>query len=480
MDNNDYKCEACKRRVPATKQFSLERAPKVLCVQLKRFSVLGGKISRHIGFKQTVDMGPHLWREPGEPERHLNYKLMSMVTHMGPSVNCGHYTAVAQVSTGQYYSFDDACVRPINLGNVLNTNAYIMIFEMESPTQSQSVGPQSTKVNGSAVTKTIPNGIMVKLPGKPSTSAIPAYCSEPANGVTKKFSCDPETPIGTLKNLNSSTNAQNKSTNFIGPQLPAKMLDKTQPRLVMHIKNGKVLSGSSLVPYDGSSEEEDPPSGQSKIQTSNPNTSGVKNNTANAANGLAKISGVKETSNTLKTPAISKESTLKTTKNGSPIFSAEVRSSKPQAKTLNGSSTGNGVSSSPAKHQNGKTESNGRIVETNGKDKCHPIRVKTGGGSEDKVLTKAAASSMNGWQVSKDAPSPTSGSTANGWSVTDNKCVVYVKSLMKSSAGRFQAKCLSFVSSLFLHDLTFSMYLLFLFTDCFKHLFPVCACTNLT
>lgn len=110
LDNNDYKCEACKRRVPATKQFSLERPPKVLCVQLKRFSVLGAKISRHIGFKQTVNMGPYLWREPGEPLRNLTYKLTSMVTHMGPSVNCGHYTAVAQVSTGQYYSFDDSCV----------------------------------------------------------------------------------------------------------------------------------------------------------------------------------------------------------------------------------------------------------------------------------------------------------------------------------------------------------------------------------
>lgn len=82
----------------------------MLCVQLKRFSVLGGKISKHIGFKQTIDMGPYLWKEPGEPTQSLTYKLMSIVTHMGPSVNCGHYTAVAKVSTGQYYSFDDSCV----------------------------------------------------------------------------------------------------------------------------------------------------------------------------------------------------------------------------------------------------------------------------------------------------------------------------------------------------------------------------------
>lgn len=110
LDNNDYKCEACKRRVPATKQFSLERAPKVLCIQLKRFSVMGGKISRHISFKQTVDIGPYVRKQPSEAQKKLLYKLTSMVTHVGSSVNCGHYTAVAQASAGKYYSFDDSFV----------------------------------------------------------------------------------------------------------------------------------------------------------------------------------------------------------------------------------------------------------------------------------------------------------------------------------------------------------------------------------
>lgn len=109
--DNDFKCEACKRRVPATKQFSLERPPKVLCVQLKRFSVLGGKIQRQITFKNNIDMGPYQWNEGGSPKKKLTYKLTSMVTHMGSSVNCGHYTAVAQVSSGKYYNFDDSCVR---------------------------------------------------------------------------------------------------------------------------------------------------------------------------------------------------------------------------------------------------------------------------------------------------------------------------------------------------------------------------------
>ncbi|XP_012276206.1 ubiquitin carboxyl-terminal hydrolase 36 isoform X2 [Orussus abietinus] len=304
LDNNDYKCEACKRRVPATKQFSLERPPKVLCVQLKRFSVLGGKISRHIDFKQTVDMGPYLWKEPGEPPRTLTYKLMSIVTHMGPSVNCGHYTAVAQVSSGQYYSFDDSCVRPITISNVLNTNAYIMIFEMESQAQNQLQGKQSVKMNGAVIKATSPqaNGVNKAIASKPSTSGV-AVLNGVTNGNAKsrESSEDPATGSQSAAHKSPGVQLPAQNTSFIGPQLPPKSVEKPQP--------------------------------------------------------------------------------------------------------------------SPLKHQNGKSESNGK-AEVSLKEKWHhPVRVKTG--QDEKVVTKAA-SSIKGWQVSKDTPSPTSTTTPNGWSVTDN------------------------------------------------------------
>ncbi|XP_043274573.1 ubiquitin carboxyl-terminal hydrolase 36 [Venturia canescens] len=453
LDNNDYKCEACKRRVPATKQFSLERPPKVLCVQLKRFSVLGGKISRHIGFKQTVDMGPYLRREPGEPARHLNYKLMSMVTHMGPSVNCGHYTAVAQVSTGQYYSFDDSCVRSINLGNVLNTNAYIMMFEMESTSQNANFASQSSKLNG-AITKTIAtNGIIAKSPLKSISSVIPSNSCEVTNGLTKKLVESSDSGVMAIsKTSNANVNSPNKSTKFIGPQLPSRHLEKSQPRLVMHIKNDKVLNNaSSLVPYDGSSDDDDTTANFATTLKSpeSQNSTVMKHCTGNGTNTLSKINPIKETSKLL---ISSKESSSKNSKNGLTSNSGNLKHSGQTAvnsKTQNGSitsatisattpltitttttstttattasNTDNGVTNNLTKHQNGKIETNGRNGEANGKDKLHPIRVKTCIASDDRIFTKAAASSINGWQVSKDAPSPTSGSTPNGWSVTDNK-----------------------------------------------------------
>ncbi|XP_076758873.1 ubiquitin specific peptidase 36 isoform X2 [Xylocopa sonorina] len=434
LDNNDYKCEACKRRVPATKQFSLERPPKVLCVQLKRFSVLGGKISKHIGFKQTIDMSPYLWKEPGEPTQPLTYKLMSIVTHMGPSVNCGHYTAVAKVSTGQYYSFDDSCVRPLSLSNVLSTNAYIMIFEMEQQTQSQVQAQQTVKLNG---TMTVNNAL--SSPGSSINKTITPKASTSGlfslNGSVNGISTTKDTTDNLDTNLQTSTNKNTgiqvttqKSTNFIGPQLPQKLQDKSQPRLIMHIKNGKILNGNSLVPYDGSSDEED----VNSIGTLKNNTNLINptktNTSSNTTNGLQKSSSIKNSSP--KVVVASKEvqkSPLKA--NGNSVSQNQTNVTQ-CTKTQNGSSCS--TITSTIKYQNGnkpetnsKTENgnNNNNNNNNSKNKWHQsVRAKTG--QDDKVVTKATSSSAKGWQVSKDTSfSSTSTAVPSGWSVTDKEDV---------------------------------------------------------
>ncbi|XP_076248250.1 ubiquitin specific peptidase 36 isoform X3 [Calliopsis andreniformis] len=423
LDNNDYKCEACKRRVPATKQFSLERPPKVLCVQLKRFSVLGGKISKHIGFKQTIDMGPYLWREPGEPTQPLTYKLMSIVTHMGPSVNCGHYTAVAKVSTGQYYSFDDSCVRPINLSNVLSTNAYIMIFEMEQQTQSQVQNQQTVKLNGTlTVNNTLPSPgspLSKTLSPKASTSGLLSLNGS-VNGTSTSKDVITTTETHSVTSQNKNTGIQfstQKTANFIGPQLPQKLQDKSQPRLIMHIKNGKILNGNSLVPYDGSSEEEETNLVGTLKSNTNITAPPKPNVSANAANGTQKNPLVKSSSpkTVLSIKDIQKTSS-KT--NGSNTTQNQTNNVVQCTKTQNGS--GCSTITSPAKYQNGKSETNGRTENNNSKNKWHQsVKVKLG--QDEKVITKAASSSMKGWEVSKDTFSPTSTAAPNGWSVTDKE-----------------------------------------------------------
>ncbi|EZA49592.1 hypothetical protein DMN91_005674 [Ooceraea biroi] len=421
LDNNDYKCEACKRRVPATKQFTLERPPKVLCVQLKRFSVIGGKISRHIGFKQIIDMGPYLWREPGESAKQLTYKLTSMVTHMGPSVNCGHYTAIAQVSSGQYYCFDDSCVRPISLNNVLSTNAYIMIFEMENCSHNQQVAKMNG-VTAKNVSTSLLNSTNKSFASKASTSSAGCTAngsSELSNGfgdANKSTLIGPQLPPQRSIELNLPL--QRSNADAVSTQSPQKTQDKPQPRLVMHIKNGKVLNGNSLVPYDGSSEEEDnSPSGTEVPKNQISNTVPRINTTnQNVPKYPVTKDAVSKTISNSKEPQKAQNS--KANSNGVSTTTTAMQITSLQCtKTQNGSNSNGRISL--LKHQNGKVDTNGQS-EQRDKDPWHQS-VKNKSKQEEITPTKATSSGSKNWQASKDTSPLTFTGTSNEWSVTDNR-----------------------------------------------------------
>ncbi|CAH2039509.1 unnamed protein product, partial [Iphiclides podalirius] len=147
LEDLGYKCEACNKKVSATKQFFIERAPMVLCIALKRFSLAGGKLSKHVQFRKKITLNKYIYNK-NNPQQ-LSYKLVSLVTHLGPSQNCGHYTAIGQAPNGNYYQFDDSCVRPLPLSAVLGTNAYIMFFEKDNTSDdiiSQPIASTSSAV----------------------------------------------------------------------------------------------------------------------------------------------------------------------------------------------------------------------------------------------------------------------------------------------------------------------------------------------
>ncbi|XP_017779061.1 PREDICTED: ubiquitin carboxyl-terminal hydrolase 36 [Nicrophorus vespilloides] len=199
LDEASYHCEACKKKVHATKQFSLERAPMVLCIQYKRFSVTNNKITKFVQFKQRLELSRYARHRPNAP---LVYRLVSMVTHMGPTVNCGHYTAVAQVPCGNFYQFDDSMVRPISHQAVFSTNAYILMYELEK-------APMKT-VNGTTINK----------------------INKPANNVSKGLSSNPCKP-----HVNGHGDSNNK---VYGPELPPAKMIKLEDQ------NGTVTSSRVL------------------------------------------------------------------------------------------------------------------------------------------------------------------------------------------------------------------------------------------
>ncbi|XP_037937425.1 ubiquitin carboxyl-terminal hydrolase 36 isoform X2 [Teleopsis dalmanni] len=199
LEDMGYKCESCKKKVSATKQFSLERAPIALCVQLKRFSMLGTKIHKQITLKPKLDLSKFVSRKTTGEQ--LTYKLVSMVTHLGASQHGGHYTAIGLTESGVYYNYDDSFVRPINVQSVCNTNAYIILYELDSITPRQVTSTQISngdikenlkKTNG-YISNNAHRIIGPQLPGlgynncsnNASINKTPENCYSYTNGGTK-------------------------------------------------------------------------------------------------------------------------------------------------------------------------------------------------------------------------------------------------------------------------------------------------------
>ncbi|KAL4711995.1 hypothetical protein ACJJTC_003662 [Scirpophaga incertulas] len=157
LEDLGYKCEACNKKVSATKQFFIERAPMVLCIAIKRFSLTGGKLSKHVQFRKKISLNKYMFNKNNSQQ--LSYKLVSLVTHLGPSQNCGHYTAIGQAPNNNYYQFDDSCVRPLPLSAVLGTNAYIMFFEKDNTIEDTSgpIASTSSAVYGPQLPHSINN-----------------------------------------------------------------------------------------------------------------------------------------------------------------------------------------------------------------------------------------------------------------------------------------------------------------------------------
>merc|ERR1719219_2296085 len=180
-----YKCEKCLQKVPATKQYKIERPPLVLCIQLKRFNMMGGKNGRPVTLSRKLNISNHVrWAQSKNIT--VEYKLVSMINHVGPSPNCGHYTSIAEAPNGTFYRFDDASVSPTSLQNALNTSAYVIFYEMVKTSRNQIVTPSPSQVK----TKT---SLSPQTPTVPEKKIIGPQLPPTSNGSVAKVAPSPRT-----------------------------------------------------------------------------------------------------------------------------------------------------------------------------------------------------------------------------------------------------------------------------------------------
>ncbi|OVA10645.1 Ubiquitin carboxyl-terminal hydrolases family 2 [Macleaya cordata] len=122
-----YHCQRCKQKVRALKQLTVDKAPYVLTIHLKRFGshVPGQKINKKVEFGPTLDLKPFY---SGSHEGDLKYTLYGVLVHAGWSTHSGHYYCFVRTSTGMWHSLDDNRVVQVSERTVLEQKAYMLFY----------------------------------------------------------------------------------------------------------------------------------------------------------------------------------------------------------------------------------------------------------------------------------------------------------------------------------------------------------------
>ncbi|XP_043925653.1 ubiquitin carboxyl-terminal hydrolase 36-like [Protopterus annectens] len=150
---NAYMCARCKKKVPATKRFTIHRASNVLTLSLKRFAnYSGGKITKDVGYPEILNIRPYMSQNSGDS---VIYGLYAVLVHSGYSCHAGHYYCYVKASNGQWYQMNDSLVHASNVKVVLNQQAY-MLFYLRMSDSKRNLEGSSCKQGTSQAIKTGP------------------------------------------------------------------------------------------------------------------------------------------------------------------------------------------------------------------------------------------------------------------------------------------------------------------------------------
>jgi ubiquitin carboxyl-terminal hydrolase 36/42 len=167
-------------QVRAYKRISIDDAPNVLTVHLKRFDFFGRghKVSKRVEFGLELDLGPymtqhlqrqhhpkhhkqqqqqhgqqnglhahhqqqqqqqHLHQQQHGPHHHhghhqpLMYDLYAVLVHLGHSLHSGHYVCYVKAGNGIWHICDDHRVAQVSQRVVESQQAYILFYVKRQP-----------------------------------------------------------------------------------------------------------------------------------------------------------------------------------------------------------------------------------------------------------------------------------------------------------------------------------------------------------
>lgn len=134
-DDIEYMCEACRTYDIVKKKNFIQTAPACLCLQLRRFSERGTKITDTIEIASELSLRKHFFKTQ---VLEWKYKLVVVVNHFGESQNIGHYNTIVLTPNGEYYELDDRTVRKVSSSLVSGKHSYMLFYELIEVTVFQN------------------------------------------------------------------------------------------------------------------------------------------------------------------------------------------------------------------------------------------------------------------------------------------------------------------------------------------------------
>lgn len=117
--------------VEASRESGISKLPLVLLLHLKRFAFINSKISKikkHVAFDHVLKLHGSWFSGDYASNKKKIYRLISVVTHIGNSVQGGHYTCDILQSNGTWLRFDDSKVSRVSHDGVTQQNAYFLMY----------------------------------------------------------------------------------------------------------------------------------------------------------------------------------------------------------------------------------------------------------------------------------------------------------------------------------------------------------------
>uniref|UniRef100_A0A336K4T9 ubiquitinyl hydrolase 1 n=1 Tax=Culicoides sonorensis TaxID=179676 RepID=A0A336K4T9_CULSO len=125
-------CSKCKTRRKSTKNFTIQRYPKILVIHLKRFSeTRWSKLTTLVEFPTSeggLNLAPFASSSNTETNNGL-YSLYATSNHMGSTAG-GHYVAFCKhPTTKKWHEFNDNSVTDTPESSLVSSSAYLLFYE---------------------------------------------------------------------------------------------------------------------------------------------------------------------------------------------------------------------------------------------------------------------------------------------------------------------------------------------------------------